>query len=234
MEAGTVAHPDRVAAGIRAVGMQAALGQWGWDAEGVPFGGTADSVLGRQAAQLGAMPAGGLVEGWVTLVGHDLMSDDLAVRASELARSRRGHPFHISPHTGDPASYLQRTGQRPLVHLDELGVLGPTRVARPRRAPRRHRTRRRARRRRGHPSCPWAYLRLAQGFPAAPAPRRVRGGQLALGCDAENAGGAGRRAAPARCWWVSSATARRPLRRGAHGALALRPSGAPGRSARRT
>ncbi|MCB1000884.1 MAG: amidohydrolase family protein [Acidimicrobiales bacterium] len=193
VEAGTVAHPDRVAAGIRAVGMRATLGQWGWDAEGVPFGGTADEVLGRQAAQLDAMPAGGLVEGWVTLVGHDLMSDDLAVRASELARSRGvGITFHISPHTGDPASYLQRTGRRPLVHLDELGVLGPHVLL-------------------AHAvhlddteldvalaadvaiaSCPWAYLRLAQGFLRHQRHGEflARGGRLALGCDAENAGDA--------------------------------------------
>ena len=78
-----------------------------------------------------------------------------------------GLTFHLSPHGGDAASYLQRTGRRPFVHLDELGVLGPhvlvahavhldddeldvvvrtdTAVA----------------------SCPWAYLRLAQGFTAA-------------------------------------------------------------------
>ena len=104
----------------------------------------------------------------MTLVGHDLMSDELVAGASELARDRGvGLTFHMSPHSGDAASYLLRTGRRPFVHLDALGVLGPhvlvahavhldddevevvlrtdTAVA----------------------SCPWAYLRLAQGLTAA-------------------------------------------------------------------
>lgn len=193
IEAGTVAHPDRAAAGVRAVGMRATMGQWGWDVDGVPFGAPAAEVLERQAALLDRLPAGGLVEGWVTLVGHDLMSDELAVGASELAKARgTGITFHLSPHGGDAVSYLERTGRRPFVHLDDLGVLGPhvvvahavhlddaevdtvlrtdTAVA----------------------SCPWAYLRLAQGITAAGRHGELiaRGGRVAMGCDAENAGDA--------------------------------------------
>ena len=193
VEAGTVAHPDRVAAGVRAVGMRATIGQWGWDAEGVPFGAPAADVLERHTALLNRFPTGGLVEGWVTLVGHDLMSDELVAGASELARSRgTGLTFHMSPHSHDAVSYLQRTGRRPLVHLDALGVLGShvlvahgvhldddevevvvrtdTAIA----------------------SCPWAYLRLAQGYTTAGRHGELlaRGARLALGCDAENAGDA--------------------------------------------
>lgn len=193
VEAGTVAHPDRVAAGIRAVGMRATLGQWGWDAEGVPFGGTADEVLARQAAQLDAMPAGELVEGWVTLVGHDLMSDELLVGASELARSRGvGLTFHISPHGGDPTSYLERTGRRPLDHFASLGALGPHVLL----AHAVHLDGRELDLALEHDvaiaSCPWAYLRLAQGFVLHQRHGEfvARGGRLALGCDAENAGDA--------------------------------------------
>ena len=193
VEAGTVAHPDRVAAAVASVGMRATIGQWGWDVDGVPFGAPAAEVLARHTDLLDRLPAGGLVEGWVTLVGHDLMSDELVAGASELARARGvGLTFHMSPHGGDPASYLARTGRRPFVHLDELGVLGPhvlvahavhldddeldvvvrtdTAVA----------------------SCPWAYLRLAQGFTVAGRHGELlaRGARLALGCDAENAGDA--------------------------------------------
>jgi 5-methylthioadenosine/S-adenosylhomocysteine deaminase len=98
----------------------------------------------------------------------------------------------MSPHGGDAVSYVARTGRRPFVHLDQLGVLGPhvlaahavhldsdeidvvvrtdTAVA----------------------SCPWAYLRLAQGFTVAGrhAELLARGARVALGCDAENAGDA--------------------------------------------
>ena len=71
--------------------------------------------------------------------------------------------MHISPTSSDPAQYLARTGLRPVVHLDRLGVLGAhlllahgvwlddeeidlilsTRTA--------------------IAYCPWAYLRLGQG-----------------------------------------------------------------------
>ena len=54
------------------------------------------------------------------------MSDELVVAASELARDAgTGLTFHLSPTDADAASYLARTGRRPLVHLDALGVLGP-------------------------------------------------------------------------------------------------------------
>ena len=193
VEAGTVAHPDRVAEAVRSVGMRATIGQWGWDVADVPFGAPAPDVLERHAALLDRMPPGGLVEGWVTLVGHDLMSDELVDGASQLARDRGvGLTFHMSPHSGDADRYLLRTGKRPFVHLDDLGVLGPhvlvahavhldddeleivlrtdTAVA----------------------SCPWAYLRLAQGMTAAGRHGELltRGARVALGCDAENAGDA--------------------------------------------
>jgi 5-methylthioadenosine/S-adenosylhomocysteine deaminase len=173
--------------------MRATLGQWGWDVEGAPFAAPPAEVLARQEAQLDLLPAGGLVEGWVTLVGHDLMSDELVQGASELARRRGvGLTFHLSPSSSDTTSYLDHTGRRPVAHLDHLGVLGPhvlvahavhvdeeeldlllaadTAIA----------------------SCPWAYLRLAQGFTMASrhAEFVARGGRLALGCDAENAGDA--------------------------------------------
>ena len=191
VEAGTVAHPERVAAGMAAVGMRGTIGTWGWDVEDGPFAAPAPEVLERQAAVLDAFPPGGLVTGWVTLVGHDLMSDELVAGASALARARStGLTFHLSPSTSDGDAYLARTGRRPFVHLDGLGALGPhvlvahavhldddevdvllrtgTAVA----------------------ACPWAYLRLAQGVGRAG--RHVellqRGGRVALGCDSENAG----------------------------------------------
>lgn len=193
IEAGTVAHPDRVAEGLRKVGTRGTLGQWGWDVDGLPFAAPTNDVLSRARELIDRFPPGGLVEAWVTLVGHDLMSDALVSGASELARSKGvGFTFHMSPHRGDPETYLARTGRRPMVHLDQLGVLGPhvliahgvhldadeveavlrtnTAIA----------------------SCPWAYLRLAQGFVGANRHDELlrRGGRIALGCDAENAGDA--------------------------------------------
>ncbi len=191
VEAGTVANPDRVAAGMATVGVRGTVGTWGWDIEDAPFAAPADEVLDRQRQVLGAHPPGGLVEGWVTLVGHDLASDELLVGAAELARAAGcGMTMHISPTSSDPESYLRQRGARPLVHFDRLGILGrqlllahgvwldddevelvlasETAIA----------------------YCPWAYLRLGQGVTAAGRHLELarRGGRLALGCDAGNAG----------------------------------------------
>ena len=87
VEAGTVAYPDRVAAAMVAVGIRGTVGAWGWDIEEGPFVGSTEEVLDRQRAVVEAHPAGGLVEGWVTLVGHDLASDELLAGGCGAARA---------------------------------------------------------------------------------------------------------------------------------------------------
>jgi 5-methylthioadenosine/S-adenosylhomocysteine deaminase len=191
VEAGTVANPDRVAKAMETVGIRGTIGTWGWDIEVGPFTAPAAEVLERQAAVVAAHPRGGLVEGWVTLVGHDLASDELLAGAADLARRLgTGLTMHMSPTASDPEAYLARTGRRPIVHLADLGVLGPhlllahgvwldddeveailasrSAVA----------------------YCPWAYLRLGQGVSRSGRHAELveRGGRVALGCDASNAG----------------------------------------------
>lgn len=189
-EAGTVAHPERVAAAARTVGSRVTVGTWGWDVDDGPYAGSVDEVLDRQRAAL-SMHAGPLVTAWVCLIGHDLMSDELVIGAAQLARDNEvGLTFHLSPTSSDPDAYMERTGKRPLVHLEELGVLGPGVVV-------------------SHAvhiddkevdillrnhvsvvSCPWAYLRLGQGVSREFRHLDLwqRGGALSLGCDSENAG----------------------------------------------
>lgn len=193
VEAGTVAHPERVLAAYDAVGVGGTLGSWGWDIPGQPHSGTVDEVLDRQRAVFELTAGHPRVMGWVTLVGHDLMSDELVVAASELARStHRPITFHLSPTESDATSYCDRTGLRPLVHLDRLGALGSHVLV-------------------AHgvhlddaevnilidrsvalAYCPWAYLRLGQGVTKAGRHAEIaeRGGRMAIGCDAENAGDA--------------------------------------------
>ena len=191
VEAGTVAHPDRVARAMSEVGVRGTIGTWGWDIEEGPFTGSTSEVLEWQRAVVEAHPRGGLVEGWVTLVGHDLASDELLGGAADLARDLGvGLTMHMSPTSSDPEQYLARTGKRPLVHLNDLGVLGrnlliahgvwldeaevelvlstETAIA----------------------YCPWAYLRLGQGVVSQGRHADIveRGGRVALGCDASNAG----------------------------------------------
>jgi 5-methylthioadenosine/S-adenosylhomocysteine deaminase len=190
VEAGTVANPDRVAKALEAVGLRGTVGTWGWDVEGVPFSAPVDDVLARQQEVVARWPAGGLVQGWVTLVGHSLASDELLAGAADLARrSGAGMTMHMSPTSSDPEVYLARTGRRPLVHLDALGVLGRHLLL-------------------AHgvwldddevdlvlarevaiAYTPWAYLRLGQGVSRVGRHAEIveRGGRVALGCDACNA-----------------------------------------------
>lgn len=190
VEAGTVAHPDRVATAMRNVGVRGAVGMWGWDVDDAPFAAPPAEVLDRQRALAGRLRDDDLVDGWITLVGHDLMSDELLAGASALARElRTGLTFHISPSPADAAAYLARCGVRPLVHFDRLGALGPhvllahavhlddaecDIVLRTKSA---------------ISYTPWAYLRLGQGVTAHGRHGALhrRGARIALGCDSENA-----------------------------------------------
>lgn len=193
LEAGTVAHPQHVANGLRTAGIRGRVGCWGWDAEGLPYAADHRQVLQRQRETVETLAGDELVTGWITLVGHALASDELFVGAAELAEELdTTMTWHMSPGPGDVDSYAARSGLRPIVHLHRLGVLGPRLVL-------------------GHAvwiddaeveailgtrtavaSCPAAYLRLGQGITRAG--RHVelarRGGRIALGCDAHNAGDA--------------------------------------------
>jgi 5-methylthioadenosine/S-adenosylhomocysteine deaminase len=193
VEAGTVGHPERVLAAFDRVGVGGTLGTWGSDSPGLPFAGDVTSVLGRQGEVLRLTAGHRRVVGWVTLVGHDLMSDALVAAASELASGAgTGLTFHLSPTPADAAAYVERTGRRPLEHLASLGVLGPHVLV----AHAVHlddaEVETLLRTRTAVAWCPWAYLRLGQGVTRAGrhAELLARGGRLALGCDAENAGDA--------------------------------------------
>lgn len=194
LEPGTVAHPLRVADGLRASGIRAQIGGWGWDAEGMPFSGPASEVLAAQEETIRALAGSGeddLVTGWITLVGHGLASDELFTGAMALAEKLNvGVTWHISPGPEDVATYAERHGTRPILHLERIGALGPRLLL-------------------GHAvwiddaeiaaliasdtaiaACPAAYLRLGQGVTRAGRHAEFlrRGGRLALGCDSHNAG----------------------------------------------
>jgi 5-methylthioadenosine/S-adenosylhomocysteine deaminase len=191
LDAGTVAHPLRVAAGLRTAGIRGRVGRWGWDPPGQPYAMPAKETLAAQEETIRALGTHGRVSGWVTLVGHDLASDELFAGATALAeRLGTGVTWHLSPGPGDVAEYQRRSRRRPVLHLRDLGVLGPRLLL-------------------GHAvwlddaevdailesgtavaSCPAAYLRLGQGYGRAGRHAELvrRGGRLALGCDSHNAG----------------------------------------------
>jgi 5-methylthioadenosine/S-adenosylhomocysteine deaminase len=225
VEAGTVGHPERVLAAFDRVGVGGTLGSWGWDVGDGPWAAPLDDVVARQADVLSLTRDHPTVHGWITLVGHDLMTDALVVAASELARAAHaGLTFHLSPSTSDVSAYRRRTGQRPVRHLATLGALGShvliahavhiddaevdtlldhdVAVA----------------------SCPWAYLRLGQGVTGSfKHPRLLRhGGRVAIGCDSENAGDAIDVLLAIRLFaGLTKDTTRDPTRFSARAALAL-------------
>ena len=191
VEAGTVASPRRVAAGIQAVGIRAALSIWGSDSDGVPQAAPPAEAVARQQEMLAEFPSGGLIEGWIALVGHDLASDKLLQAAANAAQEAGVNmTMHISPTPADAESYIERTGKRPIAHFADLGILGnhlllahavwlddqelsllletQTAIA----------------------FCPWAYLRLGQGVTKAGRHQEFweQNGRIALGADANNAG----------------------------------------------
>ena len=170
-----MAHPERVVAGLEAVGLRGTIGTWGWDIEEGPFAAPTDEVLDRQRAVVERWPAGGLVTGWVTLVGHDLASDALLAGAADLARKLgTGMTMHLSPTSSDPERYLARTGRRPVVHLEHLGVLGPALAAGPRGVARRRGARPRAGERHGDRLLPVGLPPARPGGHPRRAPRRAR------------------------------------------------------------
>ncbi|MDG1368374.1 MAG: amidohydrolase family protein [Acidimicrobiales bacterium] len=189
-EAGTVAYPDRVATAAEKTGARLTVGTWGWDIDEGPYTATTAEVLDRQRQNLD-LTTGDRVSKWVSLVGHDLMSDELVVGAAELAQERQtGLTFHLSPTASDPESYLVRTGKRPVVHLHELGVLGPNLAIAHGVHLDNQEVELLVETQTAVVSCPWAYLRLGQGISQEFRHRQLwqQGGRIALGCDSENAG----------------------------------------------
>ncbi len=175
VEAGTVAHPDRVLAAYDTVGVGGTLGSWGWDVADAPFAGSVADVLARQRHVLEITAGHPRVSGWVTLVGHDLMSDELVTAASALAHDEgTGITFHLSPGDGD-AVVVPRPDRAPASGPPRRARRARSpRPARPRRPPRRRGGRRRARSARRHRLLPVGLPAPRPGGGAGRTPRRDR------------------------------------------------------------
>ena len=128
LEAGTVRFLDDVVDGLVEIGIRGRVGRWVWDIPPEPdvYRQNTDEAIANLQAVLerhGSV-AGGRIAGHVVLVGHNTASDPLWRAARELASEAGvGFSFHMSPAQMDPDSFLAEFGQRPIVHLAELGVL---------------------------------------------------------------------------------------------------------------
>ena len=128
LEAGTIRFLDDVIDGLREVGIRGRVGRWVWDLPPEPsvYQQHTDQAIAHLQQQLGAHADhdDGRLGAWSILVGHTTCSDPLWKAAKQLADEyRTGMSFHMSPAKLDPDGFIATFGQRPMVHLESLGVL---------------------------------------------------------------------------------------------------------------
>ena len=128
LEAGTCRFLEEIFDGLEEVGIRGRLGRWIWDMPPEPdvYKQNTDESIGFLQHQLEEYKsvANGRLGAWSTLVGHTTCSDPLWKAARQLADEHEtGMSFHMSPAKLDPDFFISEFGHRPMVHLDELGIL---------------------------------------------------------------------------------------------------------------
>jgi cytosine/adenosine deaminase-related metal-dependent hydrolase len=129
LEAGTIRFIDPVVEALGEIGIRARVGPWAWDLVPEP------TVLRQTTAEAIATmtyalehygsAADGRVQAWPIVIGHTTCSDELWQAAKKMSLDRGiGMSAHMSPAAMDPEGFLASYGQRPMVHLDDIGVLG--------------------------------------------------------------------------------------------------------------
>ncbi|MDC3332065.1 amidohydrolase family protein [Ilumatobacter sp.] len=128
LEAGTIRFLDEVIDGLVEVGIRGRVGNWIWDLPPEPdvYKQDTDAAIDKMQQQLVdyASVANDRLGTWSILVGHTTASDPLWRAARELADEHgTGMSFHMSPAKLDPEGFVAEFGQRPMIHLAELGIL---------------------------------------------------------------------------------------------------------------
>jgi len=128
LEAGTIRFLDEVIDALTPIGIRGKLGAWVWDLPPEPdvYRQDTDAAIARLQDQLERYRsvADGRLGAWSTVVGHTTCSDPLWKAARALADEHDvGMSFHMSPAKIDPDGFIAEFGQRPMIHLDEIGVL---------------------------------------------------------------------------------------------------------------
>ena len=128
LEAGTVRFVDAVVDGLREIGIRARVGRWVWDLPPEPavYQQTTDEAIANLEKVLADHRShdDGRIQAWSMIIGHTTCSDELWRAAKAAADSyNTGLNFHMSPAAMDPEGFLASFGERPMQHLDGLGIL---------------------------------------------------------------------------------------------------------------
>lgn len=128
LEAGTINFMEPVIEGLVDVGIRGRIGKWVWDLPPEPsvYRQTTDQAIAQLEDQLTRHRShgDGRIQSWSIVVGHTTCSDPLWKAAKALAdQYDTGFGFHMSPAMLDPDGFIENFGQRPMVHLAEIGVL---------------------------------------------------------------------------------------------------------------
>ena len=129
LEAGTIRFVDEVMDGLVEVGIRGRIGKWVWDLPPEPdvYKQDTDEAIANvnDTIERFKSVADDRLGAWSMVVGHTTCSDPLWKAAREAADHHGvGLNFHMSPARLDPDGFIAEFGQRPMVHLGELGVLG--------------------------------------------------------------------------------------------------------------
>ncbi|HTJ64131.1 MAG TPA: amidohydrolase family protein [Alphaproteobacteria bacterium] len=131
LEAGTIMALDPVVETVRRTGLRGRVGAWMLDRAFSPDQDQTkltDTAIRTLEDQMARYPAtdGAKVAAWPFLIGHSTATDTLWRAAKDIAdRYGAGVTAHMSPAETDPDWYLKNTGRRPILHLADIGVLGP-------------------------------------------------------------------------------------------------------------
>ncbi len=127
LEAGTILHLDDVFDELSKVGIRGRVGKWIWDLPPEPsvYRQSTDTAIGNLQRQLEKYnDKEALLSAWSIVVGHTTCSDPLWKAAKTFSDEYNvGMSFHMSPAEMDPEGFIAEFGQRPIVHLADIGVL---------------------------------------------------------------------------------------------------------------
>ena len=129
LEAGTIKYVGAVVEALVGIGIRGRVGKWIWDRPPEPVElrqSTSEAIANLEMTlSQHRSVAGGRIQAWAMVLGHTTCSDELWTAAVNASRAwETGINFHMSHADGDPTGFLAEFGERPLKHLDKLGVLG--------------------------------------------------------------------------------------------------------------